>query len=667
MADTHAWPQSPWARRLIALGLFFLLWILMVATLGHPGMAWDEGFTVQRAERVHAWLARFAAGREPWFELLDPAVLDRFWPFAREEPDGHPPAYALLALAGHVAPRGLLGPLEAYRLGAATLFCATAAAFFLFLAQRAPLWVALTAVWLWALSPQVFGHAHFALYDVPLSCFWLLAALSAWRSLETGATSWLKGLSWAVGASLSLALAAATKFTAFLIPLALLLWTGWVGCRHGRWPRWCPSRAGGPVWGWAFLAVSLPLILAAPEIYRIIGRLEEVDREVRARMVDASGAELRLVPRRVAEQVRQEVPSRLPGWALFGAGPILGAVFLYRLRLVEAPTPQRAFHLGHLWLTLLGVTPMSTLLLVPSWWPDPVQRIAIFLWSNLTRERTTWIPTYFLGTTYEFSLPWYNTLVWIMVATPPLTLLLVGIGLAGLVVRQSDRWQWPPGKGSAGWLGTYFLCHAATLLVVRALPGAPGHDGVRQLLPVFAFLIGLVVTAPWKNHRKERSLQGLALVAALWTSVVTALYHPVQLSYYSEFIGGLPGASQLGFEPTYYWDALTKDVLEWLNQNTGRGEKVLFSSLPLSFDSLRRWGRLQVNFLPSEPGRWKWYVLQNRPGLFAGRPQDRWLAQHGQAAYVRRCLGVPLIWVFSFQEYERALRATADGNSDAAQ
>ena len=40
-------------------------------------------------------------------------------------------------------------------------------------------------------------------------------------------------------------------------------------------------------------------------------------------------------------------------------------------------------------------------------------------------------------------------------------------------------------------------------------------------------------------------------------------YAPQWLSYYSLAIGGLPGATALGMEPTYYWDGL--------DQTAGRG------------------------------------------------------------------------------------------------
>jgi hypothetical protein len=63
---------------------------------------------------------------------------------------------------------------------------------------------------------------------------------------------------------------------------------------------------------------------------------------------------------------------------------------------------------------------------------------------------------------------------------------------------------------------------------------------------------------------------------------------------------------------------------------------------------------------PHEPGHPRWYVFQNRPGLF--QPADRWLLRHGRASHVRQCQGVPLVWVFPFEELERAIRETTGGD-----
>ena len=102
-------------------------------------IGWDEGYTLGREARLRDWFrglrdpVRFAAQWQPPAPrsragpgdgqdaaarraqldsrsklLSDRAVLEWFWPFAREEPHGHPPFYAL-ARPG----RGRLGPVMA--------------------------------------------------------------------------------------------------------------------------------------------------------------------------------------------------------------------------------------------------------------------------------------------------------------------------------------------------------------------------------------------------------------------------------------------------------------------------------------------------------------------------------------------------------------------------
>ena len=95
---------------------------LMVATEPLLPIVWDEGFTLIRLARVCAWInavrdpGSFAARWNP--RRFGLAIDDRvrppkaseidtrsklfahpaiawFWPFAREEPHGHPPFYAL--------------------------------------------------------------------------------------------------------------------------------------------------------------------------------------------------------------------------------------------------------------------------------------------------------------------------------------------------------------------------------------------------------------------------------------------------------------------------------------------------------------------------------------------------------------------------------------------
>ena len=54
--------------------------------------------------------------------------------------------------------------------------------------------------------------------------------------------------------------------------------------------------------------------------------------------------------------------------------------------------------------------------------------------------------------------------------------------------------------------------------------------------------------------------------------------------------------------------------------------------------------------MPHEPGRYTWYVLQNRPGDF--RAAERDLIAHGHHAAVFTKWGVPLLWVYPYRLVE---------------
>jgi hypothetical protein len=234
-----------------------------------------------------------------------------------------------------------------------------------------------------------------------------------------------------------------------------------------------------------------------------------------------------------------------------------------------------------------------------------------------------------------------------------------------LIAGQSNV-RIPSSQTPLAWL---LLLNAATLLVIRALPGAPGHDGERQLLGCFPFLACLAgIGAEWLRVKLASIVTtNLATWAARlfvgaslgWSAAAIWHYRAAPLSYYTELVGGLGGATRLGLEPTYYWDALDQRALDWLNQNTRPGESVLFCNDFRGLQYLRQWGALRASQFPREGGVPKWYVLQNRPGLFAETPWNRWLAEHGErAAFTHELDRVPLIWIFPFDAHEEAYRET---------
>jgi 4-amino-4-deoxy-L-arabinose transferase-like glycosyltransferase len=558
---------APWTDLVVSGLLAAGTLTLLVATLNDFGMTWDEGFTVEREERLREWFARVASPGSPvplawpptlskleprWLYLqrAGPAAdslwsresLRFYWQFARAEPSGHPPFYALLGLAGWAASHRLLPPPASYRFGPAVLFAVAVGVVYHVLARHYGRIAAAAAALALVTMPRLFAHAHLASYDVPTLCLWFLAAAAFLRAAEPPADGRDRAWLWTIALGAAWGCALATKFTGWFLPIPLAVWAA---------------------------------------LYRN-------RRAARALML----------------------------------GGVIAAVGLYAL--------------------------------IPTWWTDPVRGVRVFLVSNLTRDQLKPIPTLFLGRLYRFSLPWYNTLVWTAIVVPPATLLLALVGMSRVVAgRLRDR---------AGTL--FFLCWAF-FMVLRALPTAPGHDGERLFLPAFVFLAclaGIGVAALGTGFvRIAGSRLGpilttvLLAVAAGAGSWSTWRYHPLQLSYYNAFIGGLSGAYRAGMEPTYYWDAVTPDVRDWLNAHTEAGRSVTFNFPAVTFEYLHHWGLLRPYPLRGNGPPPRWFVVMNRPGhlLYFPGSIGRFLLERVPPAYVKT-LGVapdvPLVAVFTGED-----------------
>lgn len=561
--------------RFAVVGLLVGLATLAVMLLSEPYLAivWDEGYTLGRENRLRLWFQALhdpegfaATWTPPAIELVqqqglapprpdqlntrakllfDPGVVSWFWPFAREEPHGHPPFYALVGLAGDlltpnwaVLPRARLGPILLFSLCSGFLFS--------FVARRWGYWAAAVAAGAWVFQPNLFGHGHYASYDGVLCSLWLLAlfafAAAAQEPEEKDETGSKHRFRWlaAILFGLILGCAMADKLTGWFLPLPFLAWA-------------------------------------------VLHR-------------------------------------RRPPFVVLAVGIGVGLLVVFALN--------------------------------PPWWTDPISGPLRFFKSNLTRGQTIPIPVLFLGKIYQTpveSLPWYNTIVWTVLVTP---IGLLVLGILGAFRAVAKRTTEP--------LGLLILLHWLFLLTLRALPNAPGHDGVRLFLPAFGVLallcgLGVAQLSQWVG-KASRWIASMSLAEAVISVLVMM---PVPLAYFSPIVGGLPGAARLGMEPTYYWDALDADALAWLRANTPAGRTIQFSSFPTSWLYLRETGALPHRLAPIDPGAPAWYVLQNRPGAWS--PWDRALATQAAPAYTVSKLGVPLIWIFTHQTLQEALATTSKG------
>jgi 4-amino-4-deoxy-L-arabinose transferase-like glycosyltransferase len=546
--------------------------VLMLATEPLLVIGWDEGYVLGREARLRDWFRALAdppgfASRwrpPPPIEelvqqdrpvpvppptadrldsraklLFDREVLAWFWPFAREEPHGHPPFYCELGLVGD-----LLAPswpdLPRARLGPILLFSLTAGAIFAFAAARWGFGAAAMAAGSWVFQPNLFGHGHYAAYDAVLSALWVLAIIVYAQAViprrpDSAPISKAARWWWTAVLGLILGCAAALKLTGWFLPLPFLAWAAWARDRR------------------AFTVLVAAMAIAA----------------------------------------------------------------------------------------------VVLLALIPPWWTDPIGGVFRFLRSNVTRGQSIPIKVEFLGSVYDSpkqSLPWYNTIAWTVMVTPVGFLAFGMLGLTSAVSRLRSE---PIGLLIAG--------HWVFLMILRALPHTPAHDGVRLFLPAFGLLALLGGLGARSLLERSARWGTAAIVAALAEGIASiAVLMPVPLSYFSPVVGGLSGAAAMGMEPTYYWDALTPDARRWLAEHTPPGRSFCFATNPTSWLYLQRTGELSRLFWPIDP-RFRdpplWYVMQNRPGDFS--EENRALASQGRAAYVVTKLGVPLIWIFPYEEYRR--------------
>ena len=255
----------------------------------------------------------------------------------------------------------------------------------------------------------------------------------------------------------------------------------------------------------------------------------------------------------------------------------------------------------------------------PPLWLHPIDGVCEFFSRNLGREQTFNLTGYFFGRLYNVthSLPWYNTLVWVLITIPVGILPLVFFGFGELWRNRKTIFA------------QSLFFNAIILLVVRALPHVPAHDNERLIITAFAFLaiiagLGTLTLSRllerFSEYNRRIVFNSVLIMIFLGSLSSWIIYAPHWLSYYNLAIGGLPGAYRLGMEPTYWWTDLDNATFNWINQNSKPDEKVQFQLCSrYNLNKYIREKQLLVNYASSAPGRYRWYVMQTRPSVMNDR------------------------------------------------
>ncbi len=165
---------------------------------------------------------------------------------------------------------------------------------------------------------------------------------------------------------------------------------------------------------------------------------------------------------------------------------------------------------------------------------------------------------YYFGQ-YYVPPPWPFVFVMTFLVVPLTVLLLSFIGMARARLGKQDN--------GLGWL---LIISALVPMLVFPISKTLVYDNERLFMPTFPFLAALAGAGfGWALVGVRRLLERIsridlyapvgivvAILCLLPQTIAASRLYPHLLSYYSEGVGGLPGATRLGFESTYWCEVL---------------------------------------------------------------------------------------------------------------
>lgn len=333
---------------------------------------------------------------------------------------------------------------------------------------------------------------------------------------------------------------------------------------------WFAGRQFGPLAGW-LAALAMPLM---PRLFAHAHL---------AALETSMGLTFTATVLYVAARWRPDAATTpaIPWRAVCLAGLLFGLALLTKIQAVLLPVPIALWCLWY-WrwrgvpmLAVFGL--VGALVFVAGWpwlWLDPVGHLREYL--GRAAHRPT-LYCFYLGQRYaDLDVPWHYPYVLFLVTVP---LGLQVLGAMNLWPRRAATN--PDNPATENSAAAQLLAGGIVwVLTVFALPGVTVYDGERLFLvvfPLWAVLIGRGGSRLYHHLKGRGSRRGGAIAVALLTGSslgsLVAL-HPCQLSYYNLLTGGLRGANRLGFEPTYWRDSVTRELLTELAAAVPEGATV---------------------------------------------------------------------------------------------
>ncbi len=329
------------------------------------------------------------------------------------------------------------------------------------------------------------------------------------------------------------------------------------------------------------------------------------------------------------------IPVIFAAWLLF-----LNFSFTKLRNLLRFSTPL-------LWYFFLS--PVAAFLLWWFFWPNPIAQLdhayrtfAIGTNNIEVLLNGTW---YCSGT----NVPWYYPFWYLGITTPIPILLLFLIGLIGLIrhIRPIGillfLWLFLP-------LSRYLLPHIGVI------------DGIRHfeevLFPLSAIAaIGFDVVIRQIHHIRPIRLIGPILIFSTLFSFLFTLYsyHPFQITYFNELVGGVKGA--FGKYDLDYWGGSQKHAVEWINDHAPINATV---HIVMAADVAARYLRpdLLTNLNTYGYDDSDYVILLNRQSFFYRFAYAYEYLLHHTPTKTITVQNAPLVWIFDNRTDNKTPRQT---------
>lgn len=300
-------------------------------------------------------------------------------------------------------------------------------------------------------------------------------------------------------------------------------------------------------------------------------------------------------------------------------------------------------------------------LITPPLWRYPLSGLVTAV---QVAARHPWaIATTYGGVIYSGNPPWYSSPHLLFVSIPIAVLASALLATIGGVRLAAVR---------------LLLFHMAVLGLARFIGLMPGHDGDRQFVAVYVVVallagqgIGMmcrwVENCRWERRRACRVAAGLLLAAFIAEPMAdTIRYRHAGLMYYNRLVGGLRGATQAGFETSYWFEGMTSAMWHDLLEPLPAGTRVFMRPDHPGLALLQEWNivRPDLRFVGSaeESDVYLLYgkrAAYRRPDLQGEitAPTRLWQRQqYGDALASRERDGVRIVALVPARQY----RTTAD-------